>query len=133
MIVYSNYNMQTTEKLIDEIIGFKYDSPYDQSRSLTIAEEIIKEITLKNNHHYITNFFDSHTYERLNKKQILSKIAGILLRENDYSKTFRFLESIIQLKPIKRNGKSHDVRCEYGKGDHCDCSCAGEFHGSNGL
>ena len=113
--IYNHDNINDQYKARDEAIGLIKDSSFDW----------------KKNH--ISNFGTPDKYEKYNLKELTGKVFDILCKENDYHKACRFLESIEEIKPIKRNNRTHDVRCEFAKGNSCDCWCNEEFHGLMGI
>lgn len=112
---------------------YDHDIIADQYKAREHAIGLIKNRNFDWKKNHISNFSSFNKFEKFNLKELTTKVFNILCNENDYHKACRFLKSIEEIKPVKRDNKTHDVRCEFAKGNSCNCWCNEKYHGMMGL
>lgn len=96
------------------------------------AEQEVKQFNSKEK--YVSNFENEGTLnEGLNKlyskKQIKLKIYS-MIQNNQYN--YNFINSLQKALVIMRDGKIHNLLCEYATGTSCSCWCSEKYHGMFG-
>lgn len=94
------------------------------------GEKINVEIPDLPNTKFFTDFFGCERI--MTKKQVEDFFISCIYQNKKYE-IASILKTLVMLKKITREGKTHDLRCEYAIGNSCVCWCAEKFHGWKGA
>ncbi len=105
----------------------------EQQKAMLEAKKWFMVKQLDSTKHYISDFTlnadGEAAYKYYNKKEILQTLYEILIENKS---PIEFLSSLKEVQTIYRDGRVHDVRCEYAIRNSCFCWCGEKYHGWKG-
>jgi hypothetical protein len=109
----------------------------DQIKTMNEAKTYYENYSLDPKKKYLSDYENQNDYRYegefilySNKKKIILVIYTILANGN---RPYEFIRSLIEYKPIIRDGKIHNPLCEYAIGSSCYCPCKEKYHGLKGM
>lgn len=104
----------------------------EQELSWAKAEELVRVFDSRQK--YVSDYENRDTMNEgvnilYSKKQIKFKVYSMIQLKQSY---YDFITSLTKALLVKREGKAHNILCEYATGTNCSCWCNEKYHGLKG-
>jgi hypothetical protein len=103
----------------------------EQIKLMEQAKLFYEESKLDPKKKYVSDFGNDGEMILYNNKKKIIKVIYAMFANNRTPTVFIF--SLMEYKPVIRDGKIHNPLCEFAIGDTCNCPCNEKYHGWKGV